>query len=383
MRILEIPSFFTPYGGEFCLEQAKALQRQGHDVLILSHVQLAITKGLKDYLTLPYGLSVSKREGITVWQTFQRGVPKVIRWNVEHWVKGVRRLFDAYVRLYGYPDLIHAHCCKWAGYAAMEISRDCGIPYVITEHLSLMSLTQEFGPAPSDAWQIPLLRDAYHRAALVIPVAAELVQDTVCYYGQDYHWESLSNVVDTDYYRYQSRQPLSDKAFTFCCVAAYDYRKGYDVLAEAFRMVRAQLPDVRLAIAGAGTDSRAAQKLLAMDGVELLGGLDKPKIRELLYASNALVLPSRSEVQPLVVLEAMSTGIPVVATTSVPQNERLDGACSIVATDDAKALAQAMQEMVANYSQYDGEAIARQIQAFASPEVVGKRLTELFAQAKG
>ena len=254
MRILEIPSFFTPYGGEFCLEQAKALQRQGHEVLILSHVQLAITKGLKDYLTLPYDVSVSKREGITVWQTFLRGVPKVIRWNVAHWVKGVRRLFDTYVGLYGYPDLIHAHCCKWAGYAAMEISRKYGIPYVITEHLSLMSLTEEFGPAPSEAWQLPLLREAYHGAALVIPVAAELVKDTACYYGDDYRWESVSNVVDTDYYHYQSRQPLSDGAFTFCCVAAYDYRKGYDVLADAFKTVRAERPDIRLKIAGTGTD---------------------------------------------------------------------------------------------------------------------------------
>jgi glycosyltransferase involved in cell wall biosynthesis len=166
-------------------------------------------------------------------------------------------------------------------------------------------------------------------------------------------------------------------------VAAYDYRKGYDVLADAFKMVRAERPDIRLKIAGTGTDSRVARKLFPMDGVELLGHQDKSKIRELLYESHALVLPSRSEVQPLVVLEAMSTGIPVVATTSVPQNERLEGACSIVATDDADALAQAMLETVAHYNQYDGEAIARQTRALASPEVVGKKLTELFAQAKG
>ena len=86
MHILEIPSFFTPYGGEFCLEQAKALKRQGHEVRILSNVQLAATVGLKDYLTLPYGRRVKAREGITVWQTFQRGVPKMVRWNVDRWV---------------------------------------------------------------------------------------------------------------------------------------------------------------------------------------------------------------------------------------------------------------------------------------------------------
>lgn len=383
MHILEIPSFFTPYGGEFCLEQAKALDRLGHEVRILSHVQLAVTMGMKDYLTLPYGRRVSEREGITVWQTFQRGVPKVIRWNVMHWVKTVQQQFGAYVDHYGVPDLLHAHCGKWAGYTAMLIAREYNIPYFITEHLSLMSLAQEFGPAPSNAWQLRLLRMAYQNAALVIPVAAEIVKDTACYYGEDYRWEEVSNLVDTDFYCYQTRLPLKDRRFAFCCVAAYDYRKGYDVLAKAFSMLKARCTNVCLKIAGQGTDSKEARRLLGMVGVELLGSLDKEQVRTLLYESDALVLPSRSEVQPLVVLEAMSTGIPVVATESVPQNERLKDACIIVPIDDATALAAAMQEMMADYSRYDGENIATQTRALASQAVVGRKLSELFAKAKG
>ena len=51
MHILEIPSFFTPYGGEFCLDQAKALKAQNHEVRILSNVQLGVTIGLKGFLS--------------------------------------------------------------------------------------------------------------------------------------------------------------------------------------------------------------------------------------------------------------------------------------------------------------------------------------------
>ena len=54
MHILEIPSFFSPYGGEFCLDQARALKAVGHEVRILSNVQLGITTGLRDFLFLPY-----------------------------------------------------------------------------------------------------------------------------------------------------------------------------------------------------------------------------------------------------------------------------------------------------------------------------------------
>ena len=49
MHIVEIPSFFPPYGGEFCLEQSKALRSLGHEVRIISNVQLSVKKSPKDY----------------------------------------------------------------------------------------------------------------------------------------------------------------------------------------------------------------------------------------------------------------------------------------------------------------------------------------------
>lgn len=63
-------------GGDFCLDQAKALAALGHEVRILSNVQLGVTIGLKDYLTLPYGRYEHEMDGITVYQSYQRGLPK-------------------------------------------------------------------------------------------------------------------------------------------------------------------------------------------------------------------------------------------------------------------------------------------------------------------
>lgn len=63
MHILEIPSFFTPYGGEFCLEQAKALKALGHEVRILSNVQLGVTIKGKDYWVLPFSRYEHQRDG--------------------------------------------------------------------------------------------------------------------------------------------------------------------------------------------------------------------------------------------------------------------------------------------------------------------------------
>ena len=376
MHILEIPSFFTPYGGEFCLDQAKALKAVGHEVRILSHVQIALTIGPKGYFTLPWRRYEHNRDDITVYQSFQRGVPKAVRWNMKRWVATVCDMFDDYVARYGKPDILHAHCAKWAGYAAMLVSRKYGIPYVITEHLSKLVFEKEFGPAPSSAWQIPLLKACYREAKMVVPVSEELVDNIACYFGKDYRWQAISNTIDVGFFHYQKRSPREGRAFRFCCLANFWPLKGYDVLIPAFRQLRQSGTDAELHIAGRGTDTSEFRSMLS-DGMITHGLLDMESVRALLYQSDALVLASRSEVQPLVLLEAMSTGIPVVATECIPQSLRIEGGCTIVPVDDVKALTEAMKSMV-QQSAFDGKAVSEKVRQMASPEVIGRQLSALF-----
>ena len=376
MHILEIPSFFTPYGGEFCLDQAKALKTQGHEVRILSNVQLGVTIGLKGFLSLPFRRYEHQRDDITVCQSFQRGIPLTVRWNVRRWVQIVCDMFDDYTNKYGRPDILHAHCSKWGGYAAMLISRKYQIPYVITEHLSQLVFEKEFGPAPSRAWQIPLLREAYENAHLVIPVSEELVDNISSYFGKDYRWRPVSNTIDVDYFHYQPRRPLNGRPFRFCCLANFWPLKGYDVLLPAFRQLREARLDVELHIAGRGTDSDACKVMLS-EGVISHGLISRDAVRTLLYQSDTLVLASRSEVQPLSLLEAMSTGIPVVATECVPQSLRIEGGCTIVPVDDVQALSDAMRRVM-EQKDFDRVAVSEAVRQLASREVIGRQLTTLF-----
>lgn len=375
MHILEIPSFFTPYGGEFCLDQAKALKAVGHEVRILSNVQLGFSIGGKDYFVLPSCRYEHEQDGITVFQSFQRGIPKAIRWNMKRWVAIVCDMFDDYVARYGKPDILHAHCAKWAGYAAMRISEKYGIPYVITEHLSKLVFEKEFGPAPSDTWQIPLLKACYREAKMVIPVSEELVDNISCYFGKDYRWQAISNTIDTDFFHYQPRSDRNGRAFRFCCLANFWPLKGYDVLIPAFQQLRKSGVNAELHIAGRGTDSNNFKAMLS-DGIVSHGLLSRNAVRDLLYKSDAIVLASRSEVQPLSLLEAMSTGIPVIATECVPQSMRLKEGCTIVPIGNVQALATAMSSVMVK--PVDGERLSQTVRQRVSPEVIGMRLTEVF-----
>ena len=110
MHIVEIPSFFPPYGGEFCLDQAKALCSFGHTVRIISNVQLSVRKSVTDFCMYSYGRKWMEMDGVSVYYSYTRGIPMMIKPNVERWVKTVRQMFADYVQKYGLPDIIHAHC---------------------------------------------------------------------------------------------------------------------------------------------------------------------------------------------------------------------------------------------------------------------------------
>lgn len=380
MKILEIPSYFPPLGGAFSLEQAKALQMRGHEVGMVVCNQYGISGGLSSWCMLDTSRRWETTDGICIYRTNMRAWPRHVRRNQQHWCNLVADMVGEYIHKYGKPDVLHAHCCQWAGVAAQMICQREGIPYCITEHTPKALFEASYGKGwLRETWAKDLLREAYEGAAMVIPVARELVEDLSAFFGTDYRWKEISNVIDLDFFTFKERS-LGDGPFHFVCLANAHgqelYRKGYDVLSRAF----AQLDHCELHIAGVGTDSREMKNLFPANAV-LHGAVDREGVKRLLHQSHALVLASGSEVQPLVVLEAMATGMPVVATCCLPQSERIEKACLLAPIGDADTLAMRMEEVRQCYAdaRVDALAIREAVRCLASADVVGKQLEEVLA----
>lgn len=118
-------------------------------------------------------------------------------------------------------------------------------------------------------------------------------------------------------------------------------RKGGPVLLEAFRRVRAELPDARLLIAG-------PERLDVADaGVVHLGYLRKSdpaesrRLREAYAEADVFCLPTRHEPFGIAVLEAMFAGLPVVATDvwAIPEMVEEGVTGHTVPRDDPTSLA--------------------------------------------
>lgn len=393
MHILEIVSFLPPYGGYFAIEQAAALQAAGHHVSILYAQQLSLTldgpaiwlRGQRPQ-THPFAPGT-----VSIHTRYFRGIPKAVHHNQAAYCRHINQMYDHYVSRYGSPDILHAQAAKWAGIAAMQISRRTGIPYYVTEHFSSGSYEIDFGPGwTRHTWARQLIRQCYQHAACVIPVAYELIQDTAPYFGTDYAVHPISNITDTAFFAYRDRPTHPPRPYRYCCLAIANqqqfYRKGYDTLAQAWAIHRQRHPHtpLELHIAGRSTDSPQFARHFQHHyrqpidkSIILHGDLDRHQVRDLLYQSDALVLPSRSEVQPLVVMEALSTGIPVAGTTAIPQNERIADGVLISPIGDPQQLAQHLSDLtqIAPSPRYH-EAVER----LSSAASVAKQLTSLFEQ---
>lgn len=130
-------------------------------------------------------------------------------------------------------------------------------------------------------------------------------------------------------------------------VARQEYPKGLDVLLRALPLVRSELPDARLVVAGSeGHHSAVLQALVREldlgDAVTFLG--PRSDVADLLCAADLFVLPTRREGFPGAVLEAMALEVPIVATTIPAVAEAVIGGehALLVSPDDPGALAGAV-----------------------------------------
>lgn len=132
-------------------------------------------------------------------------------------------------------------------------------------------------------------------------------------------------------------------------------RKGVEVLLAALDLLRRQGAAPTLAIAGDGEhraalEAAAARRGLDGSAVRFLGRADAARVRALLAAARVLVVPSTYEGMPLVVLEAMAAGLPVVASrvSGIPEVV-VDGETGwLVPPEDPEALAVALAELLAD-----------------------------------
>lgn len=257
------------------------------------------------------------------------------------------------------PDVVHCATEFVVGRLGMAAARRAGIPVVTSYHTDFVRYTDRYGipwmRRPVTAWL-----GRFHRGAALTLTPSASAQRDVEALGAP-HVTLWGRGIDTDAFhpRHRSaalRERLSHGArCLFLHVGRLAPEKDVGVLLDAFDQVRAALPPdtVRLLIAGDGP-SAAALRRRAGPQVTFLGAVDRARDLPALYAScDAFVYASATETLGLVVLEAMASGLPVIATPVGGVADHLRDGINGVAfrAGDTAGCAQAMVTLAGNAAQ--------------------------------
>lgn len=187
-------------------------------------------------------------------------------------------------------------------------------------------------------------------------------------------------------------EPVADAGRDFLLfVGRLRIRKGVEVLLEAIARLRARGASPRLLLAGTGEHEaalvrRAGELGLASPDVRFLGRVSAGQVRFLLGRARALVVPSIYEGMPLVVLEAMAAGVPVVASrvSGIPEVVGDGETGWLVPCEDPAALADALAEALSasDAAQTRGAAGRRRVESRFRPEHAAAIWEERVAAAR-
>jgi glycosyltransferase involved in cell wall biosynthesis len=277
------------------------------------------------------------------------------------------------------PDLVHIHMSSAGSFvrkAAMAwLAYLLRVPVVLHVHSGRFHLFHDRAPAPVRR----VIAATLARADVVIALG-ELMRTRLAAIAPDARLTSLPNPVPISPV---TRRPAGAAPHVVFLGRIWD-KKGAFALLEAWAKAVGDSSG-RLTMAGDGEHERAretARELGVADSVTVHDWLSSAEVAELLADADILALPSENEGQPMVVLEAMSRGLAVLATRvgGIPEivADGVEGL--LVPPHDAGALADALGELLADEGRRRalGEAGAARARAEFAADAVAARIEGLY-----
>jgi teichuronic acid biosynthesis glycosyltransferase TuaC len=275
--------------------------------------------------------------------------------------------FDAIDAHYFYPD----------GVAAVMLGKYFNKPVVITARGTDINLIPQFAlPRKMIMW-------AAERANGIVTVCQALKEEITGLGVVNKNIVALRNGVDLQRFqptdRAAARAALGFSGFTMLSVGWLDPRKGHDIPIRAL----AELPDVRLMIAGTGPELKNLQDLATQfgvaDRVTFLGSIAQTALAQYYNAADMLVLASSREGWANVLLESMACGTPVIASNvwGTPEVVNAPEAGLLMEERTPASLAASVRLLRANYP--DHAATRRYAERFSWDDTTQGQL-DLFQQ---
>lgn len=249
-------------------------------------------------------------------------------------------------------DIIHCHHLVMG----LEFAHRYGkCPVVFTNHTRYDLYTGVYSRLPQAAAD-QLFRFMWPKMTSycdVVIVPSESVKKVMAEFGIDKPMVVIHNGIDlarfqkVDSVQIGQKLHLPDGAVPLIYVGRLSPEKNLFTLLEAFAVATATVPDLLLILVGSGLLEgklrQQAQRLGVEDKLRFCGSVSNEEVPDYLAAAEIFVTASTTEVHPLTVMEAMASGLPVVAIMSPGIVDLVkQGTNGLLAENSVEALAEAM-----------------------------------------
>ncbi len=375
MHVLVIPSWYpNSYNnltGIFFKEQSEALiiDKRIDKVGIIAVTEIGIKNIIKQK-KLDFGFVKEENSNIV---TYQYQLPNILRnkkINDEIKLFFFKKQFYQYIRKYRRPDIVHLHSfyhyplVKW-------IKEKFNIPYIITEH------TTAFARNLLNSYEEKKAFDAFNNSSKNLAVSKELGKLLGDKFNKKF--EFLPNFIKS----IQVNEKKFDK-FTFINVGFLDEKKNQKMLIDAFVKNYKNVNDKQLIIVGDGPLYNDLKNYLNKNNIKnviIFGRASREDIFKLMKKSHVYVHSSKYETFGVVLIEALSQGLPVVSTKcggpeSIVTDKKVGYLCEI----DLDDLSHKIKKVFENYNFFDEKYIQKFFKQNFSQESVIDKLINIYEE---
>jgi glycosyltransferase involved in cell wall biosynthesis len=277
------------------------------------------------------------------------------------------------------PDIVHVQVAMKAGLIALYLKWRYQIPFILTEHWSGYYAVSRDSLFKKSFLTRYLTRLIIKNAAHFLPVS-EALGNQIAFHWIPVPFIKIPNVVNKKFF-YPSENYTSP-VFRFIHISSLTYPKNPEGIIRVFTDLLKQGVHAELVLVGPLNPS--LNEFIRSSGLTpgqlyCTGEISYEQVAIEFRKSSTLVMFSFYENMPCVVLEALCTGLPVIATSvgGIPEVIHPDNGILINAGNESELL-EAMKEMFQNHTTYDKEKISQQANEQFSYEVVGKKIIDVY-----
>lgn len=259
-------------------------------------------------------------------------------------------------------DIVHIHTPFVAHYVGVKLARWLNVPRLETYHTFFEAYLAHYIPLPGfilrAAARLFSRRQCNNVDGLIVP--SQAMFEVLEGYGVNTAMRIIPTGIDPHLFQtgkgsvFRNQHGIAPTRPTLVHVSRLAYEKNIDFLLYVVQKLKPRFPDILLIIAGEGPATQhlrqLGKKLDIMANLLFVGYLPRETtLADCYRAGDIFVFASRTETQGLVLLEAMSLGVPVVSTAIMGTRDILSSdSGALVAEDDVDDFSAKVTELLEN-----------------------------------